>query len=302
MSYLDNGRKPVEMIAELLRQNSASLIRLEFRAADEKQYHASLFATVGGQLRQWDVAEPAGALLQTAKPAQLVETIGRWGVLAMVVIHDGALLQVNTQQVLQQQQHYQRIVAARRQKRRFEKEKALADKAYQDINAEIIMAAGWDTSQQQPEREYWDDLQARKAMVMAYRLWLAAEIDTRTAEIAAYEAAGNPESGYGERTETFENIWIAGDPASVTIGTLKAGWQLSEISISVGPNLPAAATVAIDAGAANIIPAGLFKLDREVQYEIEPYESFTDDRPITFTVDAAGAVSGALRILVETSK
>ena len=301
MSYLDNGRKPVEMIAELLRQNSASMIRLEFRAADEKQYHASLFATIGGQLRQWDVAEPGGALLQTAKPAQLVETIGRWGVLAMVVIHDGALLQVNTQQVLQQQQHYQRIVAARRQKRRFEKEKALADKAYQDINAEIIMAAGWDTSQQQPERDYWDELQARKAMVMAYRVWLAAEIDTRTAEIAAYEAAGNPESGYGDRIETFENIWIAGDPGSVDIGQLKAGWQLTEISIEVGPVFEPGANLQIQAGADILIDAGWFDLTQAIQYEIEPFETFTTDRTLTATITNGGAV-GALKILIEASK
>ena len=302
MAYIDSGRKPIEMIAELLRQNSISLLRVEFRAAEGRNYTGEVHAMIAGSMRQWDVCDPAGALLQISKPSALVETVCRWGAVAMVVIHDGVLLEITSQQVFEQQQHYQRIVAARRQKTRFEKEQAKANAGLLEVNQQIIMANGWENHAQQEKRDYWAELQARKTIILGYRAWLTAEIDSRAAEILAYEQAGNPEAGYGDRTETFEMIWIAGDPASVTIGTLKAGWQLSEISISVGPTLPAAATVAIDAGAQNILPAGLFKLDDEVQYELEPYESFSDDRALNLTVNAAGASSGALHILIEASK
>lgn len=301
MSYLDTGRKPIEMAAELLRQNNAHLLRVEFSASDAKQYHASVFVTIGGSLREWKLCDQAGALLQIAKPGQLVETVGRWGALAMVVIHDGPLLEVSSQQVFEQQQHYQRVVAARRQRSRFEKEKRLADAAYLDINQQIIMAAGWDSSSKQSELDYWAELQTRKTYVGEYRQWLAIEIDSRTSEIAAYEAAGNPESGYGDRVETFENIWVAGDPANINMGMLKAGWQISEISIEVGPAFAPGASVQISAGANVILAGGLLDLTRLVQYEIEPYESFSTDQSINISVTNAGQI-GALKILVETTK
>lgn len=302
MDYLQDGRKPVEMIAELLRQNAVQQLRMEFRAVDAKNYRADVVASIAGNVRRWQVCEPGGEWSITAKPSAMVETIGRWGVLAMVAIYDGHLLEVTSQPVFEQQQHYQRVVAARRQKTRLEKEQKAATAAYSNLQQQIAMASDWQTSSEPEEAAYYAELQTRLATVTQYRQWLAQEIDALTLLIHDYENGGNPEIGYGTRTETFENIWLAGDPATITLGTLKAGWQITEISIDIGPTLPAAATIAVDAGASNIVPAGMFKLDREIQYEIEPYESFTDDRPITFTVAAAGAGSGAIRILVETSR
>ncbi|MCX7207000.1 MAG: hypothetical protein NT086_13670 [Proteobacteria bacterium] len=299
MSFFESGRKPLEMICDLLADKP--LARLDIERVENKKYKFTVHCIVSGAMRIWPVSDSAGELLIADKSMPIIQYIGKSGVDLVLVYRRDNFIDIEISIVTASQTHFDKLIAAERNNRRLAKERKIAQDATLKIGFEQTMLADFEHSDKLAERELWLESVARMAAVRVFSDWCDAETSRMNAIISALSVGGLPSSGLGQLENVLEQFIYHDDIFPLRIGRINGGYTISTIRLNVA-DLPLDQPLSLKLGTLSIATFSA----AEMSNLAGAYMTLNIDYPVLNSIDlmayANGASIGAVKLLISTYK
>ncbi|STQ91204.1 hypothetical protein EV682_103309 [Iodobacter fluviatilis] len=299
MSFIESGRKPLEMICDLLADQP--LARLDIERIDNKKCVFTVRCLIGGLMRVWPVSDSSGELLQSDKTMPIIQYIGKTGVDLVLVYRRNNFIEIDIAIVTASQTHFDKLIAAERRLRQINKEKKIAQDALLKVNYELTMLADFEHSNKVEERDLWAEAATRFTTIGVFTAWCDSEYSRLNIIIAELSVGGLPSSGLGQLENVYEQFIYHDDIFPLRIGRINGGYTISKVRLNVA-NFPLDQPLSLKLGnliiatftAAEMANLAGGNITLEINY---PVENSTDLMAV-----ANGASIGAVKLLIFTYK
>ena len=296
--FVDSGRKPLEMIAELL--TATALARVDIVQTDKK-FTFTVYSSQQGQMRVWPVADSVGEILTAKKTTPVIQYIGKSGVKLLLVYRRENFIEIEHAVVTAAQTHFDKLVAAQRRKNQIVKEQKIAAAALNTVKNELILLTDFEQSAIAAEREIWLESSTRRDTLNPFLSWCDAENSRLTSLIDSLTANGLPGSGLGRVENVMEQFVYFDDVYPLRVGMINAGYTISTIRLNVGDvpfNQPLhvllGALIVANFSAAEMADIAGSHMTLELNYAVRTSADLT--------INSNGATRGAAKLLISTYK